>query len=251
MLDNVFGWMEDLPQTQRLANRFAQTDWPRILNRYASRVVPQLNDMLYGCEYCWAAAQAEYSTDVMSTPAAGLRDLCRRLLSHSTLCFGAREVMNFLGRKLNGSIQGGGVSDLSSQVCRRVGGARIKRGIKQNWLKMYDKARLVLQVETVINNPGENRVRKQDLRNGKQRTEWVELRNGVAYLFRYREISLQTNAHYLDALAVVDDPTQGKQALQHLTTAKKDAAGRSCPGFNPLAQQDATLLAKAADAALS
>jgi hypothetical protein len=45
---------------------------------------------------------------------------------------------------------------------------------------------------------------------------------------------LQANARYLDALAAVDDPTQGKQALQRLTTAKKDAAGRSCPGFNPL-----------------
>ena len=67
------------------------------------------------------------------------------------------------------------------------------------------------------------------------------IRKGVAYLFRYREVSLQANARYLDALAVVDDPTQGKQALQRLTTAKTDAAGRSCPGFNPLAQHDATL----------
>ena len=106
---------------------------------------------------------------------------------------------------------------------------------------MYDKAGLVLRVETVINNPNEFRVRKQVLRDGKQRTEWVELRKGVAYLFRYREVSLQANARYLDALAVVDDPTQGRQALQRLTTAKKDAAGRSCPGFNPLAQPDATL----------
>jgi len=39
----------------------------------------------------------------------------------------------------------------------------------------------------------------------------------------------------------VDDPTQGKHVLQRLTTAKKDAAGRSCPGFNPLAQPDADL----------
>ena len=56
---------------------------------------------------------------------------------------------------------------------------------------------------------------------------------------------MQSNARYLDALAAVDDPTQGKQALQRLTTAKKDAAGRPSsvvgPGFNPLAQPDATL----------
>ena len=31
------------------------------------------------------------------------------------------------------------------------------------------------------------------------------------------------------------------QALQRLTSTKKDAAGRSCPGFNPMAQHDATL----------
>jgi len=79
-------------------------------------------------------------------------------------------------------------------------------------------------------------VRKQVLPNhdwGKQRTEWVHRRLGVPYLLRYREVSLQANARDLDALAVVDDPTQGKQALQCLTTAKKDAAGRSCPGFSP------------------
>lgn len=60
---------------------------------------------------------------------------------------------------------------------------------------MYDKAGLVLRIETVINNPEEFRVRKQVLRDGKQRAEWVALPNfgvrGVAYLFRYREISLQ------------------------------------------------------------
>jgi hypothetical protein len=229
-LDNVFAWIDDLPQAQRLANRFSELNWPRILNRYASRVVPQLGDVLCGCQYYWVAAQAEYSTDVMFKTAAGLRELYPRLLSHSTLCFGATEVMNFLGRKLNGHFQGEVVSDLSSLVCPRVGGSRIKHRVKQNWLKMYDKAGLVLRVETVINNPEEFRVRKQVLRDGKQRAEWVPLRKGVAYLFRYREISLQANARYLDAPAAVDDPTPGKQALQRLTTVKKDAAGRSCPG---------------------
>lgn len=149
--------------------------------------------------------------------------------------------MNFLGRKLVANFQGEVVSNLSSLVCRRVGGSRSKHRVKQNWLKKYDKAGLVLSIETVINNPEEFRVRKQVLRDGRQRTEWVAMRKGVAYLFRYCEISLQANARYLDALAAVDDPTAGKKALLHLTTTKKDAAGRSCPVFNPMAQHDATL----------
>ena len=240
-LDNTFARVEELPRAQRLADRFAHLDWPSILNRYARLVVPQLDDVLHGCEYYWVASQAEYSTDVMFKTAAGLRELYPRLLSHSTLCFSAEEVMNFLGRKLTGRFEGEIVSDLSSFACRRVGGSRIKHRVKQNWMKMYDKAGLVLRIETVINNPEEFRVRKQVLRDGKQRAEWVALRKGVAYLFRYREVSLQANARYLDALAAVDDPTPGKQALQRLTSTKKDAAGRSCPGFNPLAQHDATL----------
>ncbi len=69
---------------------------------------------------------------------------------------------------------------------------------------MYDKSGLVLRVETVINNPEEFRVRKKVSRKGKCQTEWVAMRTGVAYLFRYREVSLQANGRYLEALAVVD-----------------------------------------------
>jgi len=60
------------------------------------------------------------------------------------------------------------------------------------------------------------------------------LRKGVAYLFRYQEVSMLANARYLTSLAVVDDPTEAKHDLDRVTTRKKDAAGRSCSGFNPL-----------------
>lgn len=48
-------------------------------------------------------------------------------------------------------------------------------------------------------------------------------------MFRYREVSLQANARYLEALAAVDDPTNAKRDLDRLTIPKKDAAGRRCP----------------------
>ena len=127
-IDNVFIRVGDLARAQRLSDRFAHLSWPRILNRYARQVVPQLDDVLGGCEYYWVAAQAEYSTDVMFKSVDGLRELYPRLLSHSTLCFGATEVMNFLGRKLVANFQGEVVSDLSSLVCRRVGGSCPGRG---------------------------------------------------------------------------------------------------------------------------
>jgi len=116
------------------------------------------------------------------------------LLSHSTLCFGAKDVMSFLGRKLTGNFGGEIISDMKDGGPRaRIPGARIKHCVKENWLKMYDKAGSVLRVEMVINNPEEFKVRKKVTRNNRRVMEWVSMRKGVAYLFRYQEISRQAN----------------------------------------------------------
>ena len=50
-----------------------------------------------------------------------------------------------------------------------------------------DKAGLVLRIETVIKNHSEFRVPTQVPRDGKQRTQWVEVRKGAADLLRYRK----------------------------------------------------------------
>src|SRR5437870_8911216 len=60
-------------------------------------------------------------------------------------------------------------------------------------------------------------------------------------MIRYQQVSMESNSRYLEALAVVDDPTQAKRNLDRMTTRKKDAAGRTCSGFNPLARRDAEL----------
>jgi hypothetical protein len=240
-LDNAFAWIEDMDRAQRFAHRFEGLKWPAILDKYAQQVVPQLKDVLDGRSYYWVTTQSEYSTDVLFKNRQALSELYPQLISHSIQCFGAQEVMNFLGRKLSSQFQGEIVSDLSSFVCRRIGGCRIKHRVKQNWIKMYDKSGLVLRVETVINNPEEFRVRKGVTRQGKHRMEWVPMRKGVAYLFRYQEVSMLANARYLSALAAVDDPTEAKRDLDRITSPKKDAAGRSSAAFNPLARPDAEL----------
>ncbi len=75
----------------------------------------------------------------------------RALILPSTLCFSATDVMSFLGRKFHGKFEGEVVTDQVDQALRgRLPGHRVTHRIKQHWLKMYDKARLVLRVETVI-----------------------------------------------------------------------------------------------------
>ncbi len=239
--DNVFLRVDDWKRAQRLADRFTGLNWPCILERYARYVNPLLKNLLYGCEHYWVASQCEYSTDIIFKSSSDLRELFPRLLSHSTLCFGAKDVMSFLGRKLTGNFLSEIVSDMKDGTLRRIPGARIKHRVKENWLKMYDKAGLVLRVEMVINNPEGFKVRKRVKRKNRRVTEWVSMRKGVAYLFRYREVSQQANYRYLEALAVVDDPTPAIQQLDDVTTRKKTAAGRGVRAFNPLSREDIQL----------
>ena len=244
--DNAFFWIEDMARAQKFSDRFASLNWPKILSKYAKLVTPQLQDILKDCQHYWVTAQSELSTDILFKSRQHLSELYPKLISHSILCFGAKQVMNFLGRKLRGNFEGQIVSDLSD-FAGRIPGSRIKHRVKENWLKMYDKAGLVLRIETVINNPEEFKVRKKVTRKGIRKVEWVAMRKGVSYLFRYQQVSFQANSRYLEALAVVDDPTHAKRELDRMTTRKKDTAGRGCSGFNPMARRDTELFQSVMD----
>lgn len=129
-LQNGFVWIEDPQRAQRLANRFVKNRWPRILEAFAQRVNPLINDLLEPMQYYWIIEQAEFATDVMFADRATLRPLYQALLRHATLCFSAEDVMSFLGPKLHGRFEG----QLLNQYKKRWPGARVKHQIKQNSL---------------------------------------------------------------------------------------------------------------------
>jgi hypothetical protein len=99
----------------------------------------------------------------------------------------------------------------------------------------------VLRVETVINNPEEFRIRKWVRREGRDVMAWVPLRKSVTLLFRYREISAQSNARYLEALSQVQDPTLAVRDLDTLTSKATAKDGRTVTAFNPLSRNDRML----------
>jgi len=207
-------------------------------------VNPLLRDLLAPMSYYWVTAQAEYSTDIVFKSRHQLEELVPRLLEHSTLQLSARDIMTFLGRKLHGKFEGEVVTDQRDPLPQgRLPGRRVKHRMKQNWLKLYDKAWRMVRVETVINAPEEFRVRRRVRRRGRQTTLWVPLRKSVAYLFRYREICLQSNSRYLNALAQVDDPTPGLRALDAITSRKQPLSARPVRAFNPLSRPDSQLFA--------
>jgi hypothetical protein len=211
------------------------------LSRHAHWANPLMDGILHDQRYYWVTTQSEYATDVLFKSRSALAELYPRLLSHSTLCFGAKDVIGFLGKKLHGNFEGEIITDLLDLAHKRIPGARVKHRAKDNWLKMYDKAAMVLRIETVINNPEWFRVRRNVIRRGELKTEWVQMRKGVANLFRYRDVSFSANARYLNALSVVEDPTSKVRELDSITRRKRPTEGRSAKAFNPLSRDDIQL----------
>lgn len=237
-VDNAFVGIEDPQRAQRFADRFVKLKFPRVLEAFARKVNPLLKDVLRGMEHYWVIDQAEYATDVLFRDRAALKDLYGKLLEHATLCFGAEDVLTFLGRKLNGNFQGEVLNDAK----KRWPGARVKHRMKGNWIKMYDKHGCVLRIETVVNHPYEFRVRREGKRQGQWVLAWYPMTKGVKNLYRYAEVCLAANRAYLEALSVVDDPTQAYRLLNEVCQPVT-RNGRRRRGLNPLRQDDLALFA--------
>ena len=235
---NAFTQLDDQVAAQRLADRFAKLDWPRILDRWARQVNPLLRELLDGYPVHWVVDQAEYATDLLFKSRAALAVLYCALLDYAVRTFTPKDILGFLGRKWDRRFDGEVHTHFEDE---RWFGTRIKHRMKTNWLKMYDKFGLILRVETVINNPKEFWVyRTQFHRDGTSSRGYYPMTKGVASLVDYQEQALACNGRYLDALAVVNDPTPAYPELRQLTEPKV-VEGRSFAGFNPARREDVRL----------
>lgn len=232
--DNAFTQLADGKAAQRCADRFVKQDRPKLLGQLARQFNPLVGKELGEQGYYWVMDQAEYATDVLFRDAAALAGLYPRLVEHARACLSAEDVLKFLGRKLNANFRG----EVQTHVGRRVEGVRVKHALKSNKLKMYDKAGLVLRIETTINDPTEFRVRRRQA--GGQGLRWQPLRKGVAWLWRYAEVSRSANSRYLEALAVVDDDSAARRLLDRVTRPAK-LNGRSKRALQPLGPADQQL----------
>jgi hypothetical protein len=241
--DNCFAWIEDWARAQKLMDEQLRTDWPGLLNRLLDKANPVLGIVdPHPTPYYWSLDEGEWASDLAFASGASLPQLAPRLFRHAWLNFDSADVMRFLGRKTtaegpHGGFEGEVVSDLK----RRPEGTRIKHRLNENWIKMYDKQRTVLRVETVINNPRDMKVyraKEGDEDGGKS---WQRLRKGVADIQRRAEISQAANDRYVEALATVDDSrTLGE--LAETVCQRTTWKGKRVRGLNPLAKEDAQLL---------
>ena len=230
--ENSFLSISELEKAQELADRLLTKKWDRTFDNFAHKVNPYLSriNAIFGKGYFWVLDQCEYATDVMFKSREDLQSIYPDLVEHASLSFNSKDVMTFLGRKLHNNFLGEVVSD---KKCRPQG-VRVKHRMKENSIKMYDKWS-VLRVETTINNPREFKIYKEVVRKGELCKAWIPMGKSVSNLYRYAQVSHESNNRYLNALSAVEALSETVAELEELCEAVQKNNKRYS-GFNPVSK---------------
>jgi hypothetical protein len=234
--DNCFTAIGDLAQAQAFSNQLIVRKWKPFLDALARQVNPWLarKSEIKLRSYYWTIRQGEYATDILFRDPQALADIYPALLEHAIKHFHTEDVLRFLGRQAR-CINSG---EVKSDLQRRIEGVRVKHWVHENSIKMYDKQGSVLRVETTINNPKRFRVRRRQGSHGHYK--WMSLRKGIADIGRRVQLSRAANERYLQALAVVGEPTPSYKLLDRVS-APVTYGRRPARALRPISPEDSRL----------
>lgn len=247
--ENCFPWVADYARVQSLMEEQLKTDWPQELGAIAQQLNPLHEEIFAGfpASYYWSVAESEWATDVGFCGGVELKRLFPLLVEHGMLHFSSADVMRFLGHPVTagGQIHGNFQAEISSDLKRRVEGARVKHRVERNAVKMYDKAHQVvgsvLRIEMTMNNEKAFRVYRTKEGEPEGEKQWRRMRRGLADLHRRGEVSQKINERYLDALASVDDSARLQEILEPVEK-RKQWKGRPVRALHPFSPEDGDLL---------
>jgi hypothetical protein len=244
--DNCFTRIADVAAAQRLLDEQLETDWPVLLGSLAERAVPGQRQLLtfrdQPLEHYWSADQSEWATDIMFDKTSSLGLVFPKLVRQDVLTLQATDVLKFLGKNLDARFTKGSAG---TDLKRRPEGMRLKHQVDGNSVKMYDKQRTVLRVETTINNPSRFKVYRGTEAQPENK-KWRALRKGVADMHRRAQVSEACNERYVSHLAKVECPrTLGESVTPLGKAITRD--GRRYRGLRLMTSEDSQLLAAVAN----
>lgn len=207
---NCFPWIEDVEKAQQLMDKLTSRKWAGFLNALARHVNPWLRPKgeLVLKPYYWTMRASEYATDIMFKDQDSLEEIYPALLRYAIEELSSEDVLRFLSR-----VQPNSRTEVRSSLQRRGDGLRVRHWVGENSIKMYNKGGNILRVETTINNPKRFKVRRRVSKDDKQVVRWMWMRKGIADISRRVEVSRAANERYLQALAVVGEPTPSHKLL--------------------------------------
>lgn len=226
MADNAFIRIDDFARAQSLSDQLKPDDLHRILDRYAKMCCPVQEE--FQQQYHWSLMQIEYATDLVFRSDAALQPLFEDISRQAVIAVKAEHVSAFLGKKITPLL----AQELGSRLSTRIEGTCIKHHMGSASVKVYDKFKRVLRIETTTNNVSFfKHHRKVEHRNGSATRELAPLKKSIYSIIDLREILLGCNSRYIEFLSSLNDYSNGRRALQQLTKTKT-VHGIQIRGFN-------------------
>ena len=146
-------------------------------------------------------------------------------------------IATFLGRKLNGNYQ----DEMGNRFNTRIEGTRIKHTMGPVSIKMYDKFRLILRIETtVVNVSFFKHYREVEHKDGTRSMAWAEMKKSIYSLAPLRELLLAANRRYLEFISTIEDDQAGTDKLNKISQPAEEN-DRSYRGFNFFDPEDEAL----------
>jgi hypothetical protein len=226
VLDNAFGWIAEFEEAQKLADEF----WVELLHRkldgFADRYCPVVKQ--FELNYHWSLDQVEFATDVVFQRQSDLQAIYERLTRTAIHTVKPDNIATFLGRKLNGNYQ----DEMGNRFNTRIEGTRIKHTMGPVSIKMYDKFRLVLRIETtVLNVSFFKHYREVEHKDGTRSMAWAEMKKNIYSLAPLRELLLAANRRYLEFISSIEDDKAGTDKLTKISQPVEEN-DRTYRGFN-------------------
>lgn len=226
ILDNAFGWIADFDQAQKLADEFRADKLHRKLDEFAARFCPVVKR--FNLTYHWSLDQVEFATDIVFRKQSDLQAIYERLTRTAIHTVKPDNIATFLGRKLNGNYQ----DEMGNRFNTRIEGTRIKHTMGPVSIKMYDKFRLILRLETtVVNVSFFKPYREVEHKDGTSSMAWAEMKKSIYSLAPLRDLLLAANRRYLEFISAIEDDKAGSDKLNKISQPVEEN-DRTYRGFN-------------------
>jgi hypothetical protein len=236
LVDNAFDEIDDYTQAQNLADSLSIKELHKKLDRFAQTYCPVHTS--FQQVYHWSIMQAEYATDIVFKQQADLQAIYEQLISTAIHTVKPDNIATFLGRKIHGNYQG----EAGNHYHVRLEGTRIKHSMGQVSIKMYDKFKRILRIETTVNNLSFfKHYRTVEHRDGTTSKKYANMKKNIYSLDPLRELLVASNRRYLEFISAIDDRRTGRKNLERLSTPVREN-NRKYKGFNFFDRQDLELL---------
>jgi DNA-binding MarR family transcriptional regulator len=235
MIDNAFDRLEDAGKAQDLSDKISIEKLHRKLDEFAWQFCPVYKD--FNLRYHWSVMQAEYATDIVFKKQESWQTIYGELVATAIHTVKPENIATFLGHKLDPRYEG----EVGNNYNVRIEGSRIKHTMGSVSIKMYDKFRKILRIETTANDISFFKHFREVVHRDGTTSQMAPLNKNIYSLSFLTDNLKASNRRYLEFISAFDNKEVGRKRLEDVTSSKSEN-NRNYKGFNFFSYEDLLVL---------